>query len=149
VHDLQNLAPGRQNTSGGRGGHRFETNRGFQGNTDFHPSMGGNSNYVHGETSPADASNYANQRLEIFSVLQVIIMVINNVGMLTVVCSIVLVIMWLICNQGVVLMLTYSSRLYGQLLQQLLQPTKLQNQSRVHLLQQILILGKGVSRISK
>jgi hypothetical protein len=86
--------------------------------------MGGNSNYVHGETSVAGASNYANQQQQ-------------WAGMLSVVCSIVIVTMWLICNQGVVLTLTYSSKQYRQLLQQLQQPPKLVNQSRVHLLQQI------------
>ncbi|KAM0853722.1 hypothetical protein ACQ4PT_050886 [Festuca glaucescens] len=58
----QNMAAGRQNSGGGRGGHRFDANRGFQGNADYHPSMGGNSNYVQGETSAAGASNYANQQ---------------------------------------------------------------------------------------
>ncbi|KAM0894841.1 hypothetical protein ACQ4PT_024277 [Festuca glaucescens] len=58
----QNMAAGRQNCGGGQGGHRFDANRGFQGNADYHPSMGGNSNYVQGETSAAGASNYANQQ---------------------------------------------------------------------------------------
>jgi hypothetical protein len=58
----QNFTAGRLNTGVGRGGQRFEANRGYQGNNEFHPGMGGNSNYVQGESSAAGASNFANQQ---------------------------------------------------------------------------------------
>jgi hypothetical protein len=67
--------------------------------------------------------------LEIFSVVPVIILGIvldtegiNNAGMLTVVFSIDLETTELPCLQGVVLTLTYSSKQYRRLLQQLQQP---------------------------
>jgi hypothetical protein len=70
-----------------------------------------------------------NSGLEIFSVVLVIILGIvldtegiNNAGMLTVVFSIDLETTELPCLQGVVLTLTYSSKQYRRLLQQLQQP---------------------------